>query len=164
MAARVLTTFFPSRKLSQFLKKNEKSNVFDVIDLIMDFDIDVLAEFIAVGNFDCDLDSAYKKLDDYIQADESRSYMSAAMDLLCEFDMDKHALSSLGVPAHKIKQRMDQAIEGLAEKVDMNLNEIADQAIESAEEMGNSSDESHKVLNPEVDNNLQNEEGTTALG
>lgn len=133
MAARVLTTFFPSRKLSQFLKKNEKSNVFDVIDLIMDFDIDVLAEFIAVGNFDCDLDSAYKKLDDYIQADESRSYMSAAMDLLCEFDMDKHALSSLGVPAHKIKERMDKAIEGIAEKFEDKLNGLADSAIDAAE-------------------------------
>ena len=133
MAARVLTTFFPSRKLSQFLKKNEKSNVFDVIDLIMDFDIDVLAEFIAVGNFDCDLDSAYKKLDDYIQADESRSYMSAAMDLLCEFDMDKHALSSLGVPAQKIKERMDKAIEGIAEKFEDKLNGLADSAIDAAE-------------------------------
>ena len=133
MAARVLTTFFPSRKLSQFLKKNEKSNVFDVIDLIMDFDIDVLAEFIAVGNFDCDLDSAYKKLDDYIQADENRSYMSAAMDLLCEFDMDKHALSSLGVPAQKIKERMDKAIEGIAEKFEDKLNGLADSAIDAAE-------------------------------
>ena len=45
----------------------------------------------------------------------------------------------------------------------MNLNEIADKAIESAVEMGNSSDESRKALNPEVGNNLQNEEGTTSL-
>ena len=163
MANRVLTRFFPSKKLSAFLKRHDKKSAFDLIDLLMDFEIDVIADFIACGNGDMTLDQGYDKLDDYIQADEHRSYMSAALDLLCEFDMDKHALSSLGVPAHKIKQRMDQAIEGLAEKVDMNLNEIADQAIESAEEMGNSSDESHKVLNPEVGNNLQNEEGTTSL-
>ena len=164
MANRVLTRFFPSKKLSAFLKRHDKKSAFDLIDLLMDFEIDVIADFIACGNGDMTLDQGYDKLDDYIQADEHRSYMSAALDLLCEFDMDKHALSSLGVPAHKIKQRMDQAIEGLAEKVDMNLNEIADQAIESAEEMGNSSDESHKVLNPEVGNNLQNEEGTISLG
>ena len=164
MANRVLTRFFPSKKLSSFLKRHGKKSAFDLIDLLMDFDIEVIADFIACGNGDMTLDQGYESLDNYIQADESRSYMSAALDLLCEFDMDKHALSSLGVPAHKIKQRMDQAIEGLAEKVDMNLNEIADQAIESAVEKGNSSDEYHKVLNPEVGNNLQNEEGTTALG
>ena len=164
MANRVLTRFFPSKKLSAFLKRHGKKSAFDLIDLLMDFDIEVIADFIACGNGDMTLDQGYESLDNYIQADESRSYMSAALDLLCEFDMDKHALSSLGVPAHKIKQRMDQAIEGLAEKVDMNLNEIADQAIESAVEKGNSSDEYHKVLNPEVGNNLQNEEGTTALG
>ena len=126
----------------------------------MEFDIDVLVDFIAVGNFNCDMDAAYDLLDNYIQADESRSYMSAAMDLLCEFDMDKHALSSLGVPAHKIKQRMDQAIEGLAEKIDMNLNEIADQAIESAAETGNSIGEPQEALNPEVGDNLQNDSYT----
>ena len=163
MANRVLTRFFPSKKLSAFLKRHDKKSAFDLIDLLMDFEIDVIADFIACGNGDMTLDQGYDKLDDYIQADEHRSYMSAALDLLCEFDMDKHALSSLGVPAHKIKQRMDQAIEGLAEKVDMNLNEIADKAIEPAVEMGNSSDESHKALNPEVGNNLQNEEGTTSL-
>ena len=164
MANRVLTRFFPSKKLSAFLKRHDKKSAFDLIDLLMDFDIDVIADFISCGNGDMTLDQGYESLDNYIQADESRSYMSAALDLLCEFDMDKHALSSLGVPAHKIKQRMDQAIEGLAEKVDMNLNEIADQAIESAVEKGNSSDEYHEVLNPEVGNNLQNEEGTISLG
>lgn len=163
MANRVLTRFFPSKKLSAFLKRHDKKSAFDLIDLLMDFDIDVIADFIACGNGDMTLDQGYESLDNYIQADEHRSYMSAALDLLCEFDMDKHALSSLGVPAHKIKQRMDQAIEGLAEKVDMNLNEIADQAIESAVEKGNSSDESHEALNPEVGNNLQNEEGTASL-
>ena len=163
MANRVLTRFFPSKKLSSFLKRHGKKSAFDLIDLLMDFDIEVIADFIACGNGDMTLDQGYESLDNYIQADEHRSYMSAALDLLCEFDMDKHALSSLGVPAHKIKQRMDQAIEGLAEKVDMNLNEIADQAIESAVEMGNSGDDSHKALNPEVGDNLQNEEGTTSL-
>ena len=164
MASRVLTRFFPSKKLAAFLKRHDKKSAFDLIDLLMDFDIDVIADFISCGNGDMTLDQGYETLDNYIQADESRSYMSAALDLLCEFDMDKHALSSLGVPAHKIKQRMDQAIEGLAEKVDINLNEIADQAIESAVEKGNSSDEYHKVLNPEVGNNLQNEEGIISLG
>ena len=163
MANRVLTRFFPSKKLSAFLKRHGKKSAFDLIDLLMDFDIEVIADFIACGNGDMTLDQGYESLDNYIQADERRSYMSAALDLLCEFDMDKHALSSLGVPAHKIKQRMDQAIEGLAEKVDMNLNEIADKAIESAVEMGNSGDDSHKALNPEVGDNLQNEEGTTSL-
>ena len=163
MANRVLTRFFPSKKLSAFLKRHGKKSAFDLIDLLMDFDIEVIADFIACGNGDMTLDQGYESLDNYIQADEHRSYMSAALDLLCEFDMDKHALSSLGVPAHKIKQRMDQAIEGLAEKVDMNLNEIADQAIESAVAKGNSSDESHEALYPEVGDNLQNEEGTTSL-
>ena len=59
--------------------------------------------------------------------------MSAAMDLLCEFDMDKHALSSLGVPAQKIKERMDKAIEGIAEKFEDKLNGLADSAIDAAE-------------------------------
>ena len=163
MANRVLTRFFPSKKLSAFLKRHDKKSAFDLIDLLMDFEIDVIADFIACGNGDMTLDQGYDKLDDYIQADEHRSYMSAALDLLCEFDMDKHALSSLGVPAHKIKQRMDKAIEGLAEKIDMNLNEIADQAIESAAETGNSIGESQEALNPAVGNNLQNEEGTTSL-
>ena len=163
MANRVLTRFFPSKKLSAFLKRHDKKSAFDLIDLLMDFDIEVIADFIACGNGDMTLDQGYESLDNYIQADEHRSYMSAALDLLCEFDMDKHALSSLGVPAHKIKQRMDQAIEGLAEKVDMNLNEIADKAIESAVEIGNSRSEYQEALNPEVGNNLQNEEGTTSL-
>lgn len=163
MANRVLTRFFPSKKLSAFLKRHDKKSAFDLIDLLMDFDIDVIADFIACGNGDMTLDQGYESLDNYIQADEHRSYMSAALDLLCEFDMDKHALSSLGVPAHKIKQRMDQAIEGLAEKVDMNLNEIADKAIESAVEIGDFRDEHQEALNPEVGNNLQNEEGTTSL-
>ena len=160
MANRVLTRFFPSKKLSAFLKRHDKKSAFDLIDLLMDFDIEVIADFIACGNRDMTLDQGYESLDNYIQADEHRSYMSAALDLLCEFDMDKHALSSLGVPAHKIKQRMDQAIEGLAEKVDMNLNEIADQAIESAMEIGNSGDDSNKALNPEVGDNLQNDSYT----
>ena len=93
-----------------------------------------IVDFIAVGNFNCDMDAAYDLLDNYIQADESRSYMSAAMDLLCEFDMDKHALSSLGVPAQKIKERMDKAIEGISEKFDDKLNSLADSAINAAEE------------------------------
>ena len=160
MANRVLTRFFPSKKLSAFLKRHDKKSAFDLIDLLMDFDIEVIADFIACGNGDMTLDQGYDSLDNYIQADEHRSYMSAAMDLLCEFDMDKHALSSLGVPAHKIKQRMDQAIEGLAEKIDMNLNEIADQAIESAAETGNSIGESQEALNPEVGDNLQNDSYT----
>ena len=132
--ARVLTKFFPSKAISSFLKRHDKKNVFDIIDLIMEFDIDVLVDFIAVGNFNCDMDAAYDLLDNYIQADESRSYMSAAMDLLCEFDMDKHALSSLGVPAQKIKERMDKAIEGISEKFDDKLNSLADSAINAAEE------------------------------
>ena len=160
MANRVLTRFFPSKKLAAFLKRHDKKSAFDLIDLLMDFEIDVIADFIACGNGDMTLDQGYDKLDDYIQADEHRSYMSAALDLLCEFDMDKHALSSLGVPAHKIKQRMDQAIEGLAEKIDMNLNEIADKAIESAGETGNSIGESQEALNPEVGDNLQNDSYT----
>ena len=131
---RVLTKFFPSKAISSFLKRHDKKNVFDIIDLIMEFDIDVLVDFIAVGNFNCDMDAAYDLLDNYIQADESRSYMSAAMDLLCEFDMDKHALSSLGVPAQKIKERMDKAIEGISEKFDDKLNSLADSAINAAEE------------------------------
>ena len=162
MANRVLTRFFPSKKLSAFLKRHDKKSAFDLIDLLMDFDIDVIADFIACGNGDMTLDQGYESLDNYIQADEHRSYMSAALDLLCEFDMDKHALSSLGVPAHKIKERMDKAIEGLAEKVELNLNEIANQAIESAVEVG-TDDKTYEALNPEVGNNLQNEEGTTSL-
>ena len=79
------------------------------------------------------LDQGYESLDNYIQADERRSYMSAALDLLCEFDMDKHALSSLGVPAQKIKERMDKAIEGIAEKFEDKLNGLADSAIDAAE-------------------------------
>lgn len=133
MANRVLTRFFPSKKLSAFLKRHDKKSAFDLIDLLMDFDIDVIADFIACGNGDMTLDQGYESLDNYIQADESRSYMSAALDLLCEFDMDKHALSSLGVPAQKIKERMDKAIEGIAEKFEDKLNGLADSAIDAAE-------------------------------
>ena len=164
MANRVLTRFFPSKKLSAFLKRHDKKSAFDLIDLLMDFEIDVIADFIACGNGDMTLDQGYDKLDDYIQADEHRSYMSAALDLLCEFDMDKHALSSLGVPAHKIKARMDKAIEGLAQKVELNLNDIADQAIESAVDVGTDYDKPYEALNPEVGDNLMDEQGATTLG
>ena len=133
MANRVLTRFFPSKKLSAFLKRHDKKSAFDLIDLLMDFDIDVIADFSACGNGDMTLDQGYESLDNYIQADEHRSYMSAALDLLCEFDMDKHALSSLGVPAQKIKERMDKAIEGIAEKFEDKLNGLADSAIDAAE-------------------------------
>ena len=164
MANRVLTRFFPSKKLSAFLKRHDKKSVFDLIDLLMDFEIDVIADFIACGNGDMTLDQGYEKLDDYIQADEHRSYMSAALDLLCEFDMDKHALSSLGVPAHKIKDRMDKAIEGLAQKVELNLNDIANQAIESAVDVGADSDKTYEALDPEVGYNLMDEQVATPLG
>ena len=164
MANRVLTRFFPSKRLSTFLKRHDKKSAFDLIDLLMDFDIDVIADFIACGNGDMTLDQGYEKLDDYIQADEHRSYMSAALDLLCEFDMDKHALSSLGVPAHKIKDRMDKAIEGLAQKVELNLNDIANQAIESAVDVGADSDKTYEALDPEVGYNLMDEQVATPLG
>ena len=126
---RVLTKFFPSRAISRFLKKYDKKSVFDIVDLLMTFDIDTMAEFICVGNPEMDLDAAYNKLDDYIQADESRSFMSTAMTLLVEFDMDKHVLTSLGVPASKIKERMDESIAELSTKFDSSLNEVADNAV-----------------------------------
>lgn len=126
---RVLTKFFPSRAISRFLKKYDKKSVFDIVDLLMTFDIDTMAEFICVGNPEMDLDAAYNKLDDYIQTDESRSFMSTAMALLVEFDMDKHVLTSLGVPASKIKERMDESIAELSTKFDSSLNEAADNAV-----------------------------------
>lgn len=126
---RVLTKFFPSRAISRFLKKYDKKSVFDIVDLLMTFDIDTMAEFICVGNPEMDLDAAYNKLDDYIQTDESRSFMSTAMTLLVEFDMDKHVLTSLGVPASKIKERMDESIAELSTKFDSSLNEVADNAV-----------------------------------
>lgn len=126
---RVLTKFFPSRAISRFLKKYDKKSVFDIVDLLMTFDIDTMAEFICVGNPEMDLDAAYNKLDDYIQTDESRSFMSTAMTLLVEFDMDKHVLTSLGVPASKIKERMDESIAELSTKFDSSLNEAADNAV-----------------------------------
>lgn len=126
---RVLTKFFPSRAISRFLKKYDKKSVFDIVDLLMTFDIDTMAEFICVGNPEMDLDAAYAKLDDYIQTDESRSFMSTAMTLLVEFDMDKHVLTSLGVPASKIKERMDESIAELSAKFDSSLNDVADNAV-----------------------------------
>ena len=47
MANRVLTRFFPSKKLSAFLKRHDKKSAFDLIDLLMDFDIDVIADYYA---------------------------------------------------------------------------------------------------------------------
>lgn len=153
---RVLTKFFPSRGVSKFIKKHDKNSVFDVIDLLMSFDIDILAEFIATGNPNMTLDQAYDALDNYIQADESRSFMSTAMTLLVEFDMDKHALSSLGIPASKIKERMDTAIEGLADKFNGSLNDMADNAIGYAQAAaGVDNDEPHiEVESVDASNDL----------
>ena len=58
---------------------------------------------------------------------------------------------------------MDKAIEGLAEKVELNLNEIANQAIESAVEVG-TDDKTYEALNPEVGYNLENEQEITPVG
>ncbi len=151
---RVLTKFFPSRAISRFLKKYDKKSVFDIVDLLMTFDIDTMAEFICVGNPEMDLDAAYNKLDDYIQTDESRSFMSTAMTLLVEFDMDKHVLTSLGVPASKIKERMDESIAELSTKFDSSLNEAADNAVAFASAAQGSS-ETEKEEGDIPDNDIE---------
>lgn len=84
---RVLTKFFALRDVNNIAKKHDK-NIMEVPALLLSQDVDILAEFVRAGNPGMDIDEAYRRLDDYLQADEDRTIYTAATQLLAELDMN----------------------------------------------------------------------------
>ena len=123
---RLLTTKFSTYKLGKYEKATGKS-VMDLLD-IGNVEVNKIAEIIKLGNTfpkGCDEDEeAYKKLDDYLAADEEHSVISAFFDLIDDLDKDLKIMKSCGLSVQDIK---DQFKEEVSNKVNnKGLTDVAD--------------------------------------
>ena len=99
----------------------------DLLD-IGNVEVNKIAEIIKLGNTfpkGCDEDEeAYKKLDDYLAADEEHSVISAFFDLIDDLDKDLKIMKSCGLSVQDIK---DQFKEEVSNKVNnKGLADVAD--------------------------------------
>lgn len=120
--SRILTTRFFTSKIARYEKQTGKG-VMDLLD-IGNMEVNKIANIIRLGNtfpkFDSEgneideYEEAYKKLDEYLEADPNNSIITAFFDLIDELDTDLKILKSCGLNVEDIKKEFrEKAKQGI---------------------------------------------------
>ena len=109
----ILAKKFGTYKIGQYEKKTGKS-VMDLLD-IGNLEVSKIAEIIKLGNefpkgTDAD-EMAYEKLDNYLEANEDNSVITAFFDLIEDLDRDLKIMRSCGLKVSDIKEQFKAEIE-----------------------------------------------------
>ena len=124
---RVLTSRFGSYRIGQYEKKTGKS----ILDLISmgNFEVNKLALLVKLGSPEISMDDdekAYEKIDNYLQASENNSLITAFIDVINELNMDMKILGN--VKLDSFKEKLNNKVNELSEKLeniedeDLNIN------------------------------------------
>ena len=156
---RVLTSKFGSYRIGQYEKKTGKS----ILDLISmgNFEVNKLALLVKLGSPEISMDDnekAYEKIDNYLQASENNSLITAFIDVINELNMDMKILGN--VKLDSFKKKLNNKVNELSEKLeniedeDLNINfEV------KHENEAKVSDEKHENKDKVIDiNNALNKE------
>lgn len=156
---RVLTSRFGSYRIGQYEKKTGKS----ILDLISmgNFEVNKLALLVKLGSPEISMDDdekAYEKIDNYLQASENNSLITAFIDVINELNMDMKILGN--VKLDSFKEKLNNKVNELSEKLeniedeDLNINfEV------KHENEAKVSDEKHENKDKVIDiNNALNKE------
>ena len=125
--SRVLTSRFGSYRIGQYEKKTGKS----ILDLISmgNFEVNKLALLVKLGSPEISMDDdekAYEKIDNYLQASENNSLITAFIDVINELNMDMKILGN--VKLDSFKEKLNNKVNELSEKLeniedeDLNIN------------------------------------------
>ena len=157
--SRVLTSRFGSYRIGQYEKKTGKS----ILDLISmgNFEVNKLALLVKLGSPEISMDDdekAYEKIDNYLQASENNSLITAFIDVINELNMDMKILGN--VKLDSFKEKLNNKVNELSEKLeniedeDLNINFEA-----KHENEVKVSDEKHENKDKVIDiNNALNKE------
>lgn len=106
---RLLTTRFLTYTIDQYEKKNN-CVLLDALD-IGNLSVSKILDLMILGNGpNFSREDASKKFDEYLYADESRSDITAFLDLLSELDTDRHTLKSVGISVDDIKAQFEEEV------------------------------------------------------
>lgn len=156
---RVLTSRFGSYRIGQYEKKTGKS----ILDLVTmsNFEVNRLALLVKLGSPEISMDDdekAYEKIDNYLQASENNSLITAFIDVINELNMDMKILGN--VKLDSFKEKLNNKVNELSEKLeniedeDLNINFEA-----KHENEANVNDEKHDNEAKVIDiNNALNKE------
>ena len=125
--SRVLTSRFGSYRIGQYEKKTGKS----ILDLVTmsNFEVNRLALLVKLGSPEISMDDdkkAYEKIDNYLQASENNSLITAFIDVINELNMDMKILGN--VKLDSFKEKLNNKVNELSEKLeniedeDLNIN------------------------------------------
>ena len=157
--SRVLTSRFGSYRIGQYEKKTGKS----ILDLISmgNFEVNKLALLVKLASPEICMDDdekAYEKIDNYLQASENNSLITAFIDVINELNMDMKILGN--VKLDSFKEKLNNKVNELSEKLeniedeDLNINFEA-----KHENEVKVSDEKHENKDKVIDiNNALNKE------
>ena len=114
---RVLTSRFGSYRIGQYEKKTGKS----ILDLISmgNFEVNKLALLVKLGSPEISMDDdekAYEKIDNYLQASENNSLITAFIDVINELNMDMKILGN--VKLDSFKEKLNNKVNELSEKLE----------------------------------------------
>lgn len=109
----MLAKKFGTYKIGQYEKRTGKG-VMDLLD-IGNLEVSKIAEIIKLGNdfpkgTDAD-EMAYEKLDNYLEASEDNSVITAFFDLIEDLDRDLKIMRSCGLKVSDIKKQFKEEIE-----------------------------------------------------
>ena len=115
--SRVLTSRFGSYRIGQYEKKTGKS----ILDLISmgNFEVNKLALLVKLGSPEISMDDdekAYEKIDNYLQASENNSLITAFIDVINELNMDMKILGN--VKLDSFKEKLNNKVNELSEKLE----------------------------------------------
>ena len=105
---RLLTEFFGSYAIGQYMKKHNLHNELNIIK-INGLDINQMADIIRLGCPSMDKndeEAPYKKIDDYLRNDADHTLLSLYKQLFTEYDHDRNILKMVGTT-------VDEAFSGL---------------------------------------------------
>ena len=156
---RVLTSRFGSYRIGQYEKKTGKS----ILDLISmgNFEVNKLALLVKLGSPEISMDDdekAYEKIDNYLQASENNSLITAFIDVINELNMDMKILGN--VKLDSFKEKLNNKVNELSEKLENIEDEDLNIKFEAKHDNeAKVSDEKHENKDKVIDiNNALNKE------
>ena len=156
---RLLTSRFGSYRIGQYEKKTGKS----ILDLVTmgNFEVNRLALLVKLGSPEISMDDdekAYEKIDNYLQASEDNSLITAFIDVINELNMDMKILGK--VKFDSFKDKLNSKVNELSEKLDNIEDEDLNINLEAKHENEvKVNDENHENEDKVIDiNNVLNKE------
>lgn len=119
---RKLTKRFTTYSVNQF-EKARKCAIVDALD-VGNLEVNKITALIQVGNGkDFTEEQACEKLDEYLDADDDRSIISAYIDLLEELDRDLRVLKACGIKIDDLRKQFEDEIKNRTDPKNLPSNE-----------------------------------------